>query len=63
MAVPNTSTFSLQDVVNEINPKDRSLNGCFVASTSTGFVTSYQGAKDRLSNFRGYSRFGVIYAY
>ena len=55
MAVPNTSTFTLQDVVNEINPSSNSLTGCFAAANSKGFVLSYVGSSDRLSNFRGYS--------
>ena len=55
MAVPNTTSFTLLDVVNEINTPDRSLNGCFVASRSAGFVSSYAGSKNQLSNFRGYS--------
>jgi hypothetical protein len=67
MAVPNTSTFTLQQVVNEIGtskfkgPGD--LKKCFQLASSSGFVRSYVGSKDRLSNFRGYSHKGgyVIY--
>ncbi len=55
MAVPNTSTFTLQDVVNEIQPASGSLASCFTYANSAGFVSSYVGSKDRLSNFRGYS--------
>jgi len=55
MAVPNTSTFTLQDVVNEINPSSNTLQACFTAANSKGFVLSYVGSSDRLSNFRGYS--------
>jgi len=58
MAVPNTSTFTLQDVVNEINPTTNDLADCFSDSTDSGFVSSYKGSKDRLSNFRGYSDSG-----
>ena len=55
MAVPNTSYFNLQDVVNEINPPANTLESCFSQAKSRGFVSSYSGAKDRLSNFRGYN--------
>jgi hypothetical protein len=63
MAVPNTSTFTLQQVVNEVSPTSNSLTGCFASANSKGFVSSYVGSKDRLSNFRGYSHKGgyVIY--
>jgi len=61
MAVPNTTTFSLLDVVNEINPPNRSLNGCFVASNSSGFVSSYAGSKTQLSNFRSYNHSATYY--
>lgn len=61
MAAPNTTTFSLLDVVNEINPPNRSLNGCFVASKSSSFVSSYAGSKNQLSNFRGYSHSTTYY--
>ena len=55
MAVPNTNTFTLQDVVNEINPTNDTLTNCFAASIDDGFVSLYKGSKDRLSNFRGYN--------
>ena len=55
MAVPNTSTFTLQDVVDEINPADESLAGCIAEALKTGWVISYMGGRDRLSNFRGYN--------
>jgi len=61
MAVPNTTNFTLLDVANEINPPDRSLNGCFVASRSSGFVSSYAGSKNQLSNFRGYNHSSTYY--
>ena len=61
MAVPNTSTFSLQKVVNEISPSSNSLAGCFAAANSKGFVASHKGSSDRLSNFRGYSHGTLIY--
>jgi hypothetical protein len=57
MAVPNTNTFSLQNVVTEIGlgGSKTTLVDCFTNANSSGFVSAYQGSKDRLSNFRGYS--------
>lgn len=55
MAVSNTSTFTLQDVINAIPRASGNLGSCFTHANSNGFVSSYAGAKDRLSNFRGYS--------
>ena len=54
MAVPNTNTFSLQDVVNEINPPSDTLQSCFDNASSAQFDITYEGLKDRLSNFRNY---------
>ncbi|MEL4307438.1 hypothetical protein [Joostella sp. CR20] len=57
--VPDTNTFSLVDVLEEINSKTcgslNSLSGAFNSSVSDGFNPVYEGSKDRLSNFRGYS--------
>ena len=61
MAVPNTSTFTLQDVVSEIGLIGSDLIKCFAYANSNGFVSSYAGAKDRLSNFRGYSHGSSYY--
>lgn len=55
MAVRNVTNISLQEIINEINPTNRSLVGCFTSAKSKGFVSSYKGSSDRLSNFRGYS--------
>ena len=57
MAVPNTNTFSLQNVVTEIglSGSKAKLADCFANASSSGFVSSYKGVKDRLYNFRGYS--------
>jgi len=54
MAVPNTNTFSLQDVVDEMNPTTDDLQSCFDDSVATSFDLNYAGLKDRLSNFRNY---------
>ena len=61
MAIPNTNTFSLQDVVTEIGlgSSKAKLVDCFTNANSSGFVAAYAGAKDRLSNFRGYSHTSV----
>lgn len=61
MAVPNTSTFTLQDAVNDIKPTDRSLAGCIAVARPIGFVSSYAGSKDRLSNFRAYNHLSTYY--
>ena len=53
--VPNTGTFTLQDVINAIPLASGSLTNCFAYANSAGFVSSYVGSKNRLSNFRGYS--------
>ena len=55
MAVPNTTNFTLQDVVDEINPTSDTLLQCFAQAQDSAFVTAYKGSKDRLSNFRGYN--------
>lgn len=54
MAVPNTNTFSLQDVVNEINPSSDDLATCFAEANPNYFNPAYSGTKDRLTNFRDY---------
>ena len=58
MAVPNTDTFSLQNVKDNITGGPTSLASCFSSAASRGFVSAYAGSKDRLSNFRGYSQPG-----
>lgn len=55
MAVPNTNTFSLNDVRLELGlASNTNLSACFTASVDGSFDPSYKGAKDRLSNFRNY---------
>lgn len=54
MAVPNTNTFTLQDVINEVSPATNDLAACFAAANPDGFDPLYVGNKDRLSNFRNY---------
>lgn len=58
MAVPDTNTFSLQDVCDELNNNGESgiddLTACFANANAAGFDATYEGSKDRLSNFRNY---------
>ena len=41
MAVPDTTTFSLQDVVDEINPTTDDLNDCVSDATTGSYDTNY----------------------
>tara|TARA_R110001632_G_scaffold187967_1_gene308429 strand:- start:186 stop:584 length:399 start_codon:yes stop_codon:yes gene_type:complete len=54
MGVPNTSTFSLQDVVNEVNPTTDDLVDCFADAVASKFDSTYSGSKNQLLNFRNY---------
>jgi hypothetical protein len=57
MAV-GTGNISLQDVTTEIygdTDQGRSLLTCFASSTAGNFNATYEGNKDRLSNFKGYA--------
>ena len=70
MAVPNTTTFTLQDVTTEIygnNNSGKNLNQCFADANGT-FDSNYVGGKNSLYNFRNYqnvniisSKFGYLY--
>lgn len=56
MAVPDTSTVILSDVINEIGLSyPASLLNCFSNAIDAGFDPAYEGNKDRLTNFRNYS--------
>lgn len=63
MAVPDTNTFSLQDVCDELNNNGESgiddLTACFANANAAGFDATYEGSKDRLSNFRNYEHITV----
>lgn len=50
--VPNTNTFTLQDVCNVVG--GTTLQEAFYYSESKYFDPTYSGSKDRLSNFRNY---------
>jgi hypothetical protein len=58
MAVPNTNTFSLQDVVNEVNPTTNDLQDCFSDASSSDFNPSYNNDSyapaNSLLRFRDY---------
>ena len=63
MAVPNTNTFSLQDVTTEIygdTNSGRNLADCFANANANGFDPNYEEDKDSLSNFRNYSSGGLL---
>jgi hypothetical protein len=50
--VPNSTDFSLQDVVNVVG--GTSLSAAFGNANSSCFDSSYIGSQDRLTNFRNY---------
>ena len=54
MGVPNTTTFDLQDVVDEVNPTTDDLVDCFADANANYFDSSYEGSKNQLLNFRNY---------
>ena len=61
MSVPNTNTFSLRDVVDELSDyAPNSLSSCFGYSNDVLFDPRYKGDKDRLSNFRNYGWYGNL---
>ena len=59
MGVPNTTTFTLQDVVDEINPTTDDLQDCINDSVDALFDTRYKGGKTNLLNFRNYNGFEI----
>lgn len=60
MAVPNTNTFSLQDVVDEVNPTTDDLVDCFADAIASKFDSAYSGSKNQLLNFRNYGASGNL---
>lgn len=68
--VPNTTTFSLQDVVDVVNPNGSEevptdkidLKDCFAAAEDILFDSFYKGSKNSLLNFRNYGSC-VIFKY
>ena len=63
MSVPNTTTFSLQDVVNEIVPETNDLVNCFDNAFESSFDPLYKGNKDNLLNFRNYRSPYIVLSY
>ena len=55
MGVPDTTTFTLQDVADEFSlGTNDGLIDCFDEATSADFDPAYSGDKDNLLNFRNY---------
>jgi len=55
MAVPDTNTFSLQDVVDEISPASDDLSTCIAEATAAYWDTTYSTLPaTKLSDFRNY---------
>jgi hypothetical protein len=54
MAVPDTSTFDLQTVVNVVNPTTDDLIDSFADAVASKFDSTYSGSKNELLNFRNY---------
>lgn len=52
--VPNTTTFTLQNVVSAVTPTTNDLNDCFNDADSAQFDPAYEGSKNQLLNFRNY---------
>jgi hypothetical protein len=58
MSVPDTTTFTQQDVADFVDPSKHKLTDLFlVAETIGGFDPAYEGAHDRLLNFRNFGAF------
>jgi len=54
MGVPNTATFTLQNVLDVVTPTTDDLVSCFTDATAAKFDSTYSGDKDELLNFRNY---------
>lgn len=55
MAVPNTTTFSLQDVVTELGiTSNQSLTNCFSIASISQFDSNYAESRTELDDFRNY---------
>ena len=54
MGVPNTTTFTLQNVVDTVNPTTDDLVDSFADAVASKFDDSYEGSKNQLLNFRNY---------
>ena len=61
MAVPNTDTFSLQDVQAELGGVNDDLVECFANANTNLFDSDYEGSKNSLLNFRNYGGYTKFY--
>jgi len=52
--VPDTDTFTLQDVVDVVNPTTDDLVDCIADADPLGWDPAYEGSKNNLLNFRNY---------
>jgi hypothetical protein len=52
--IPNTNSFSLQDVVDVISPSSNDLYECFQDAIAECFDPNYEGDKNELNDFRNY---------
>ena len=59
MGVPNTTTFTLQNVVDVVD-NDDNLVGVFNDAVASKFDSAYSGAKNNLLNFRNYDGVSLI---
>lgn len=59
MGVPNTTTFSLADVIAVVNPTTNDLQDCFNDASTNSFNTTYDEDKDELDDFRDYGNSGA----
>ena len=60
MGVPNTTTFTLQNVVDAVNPTTDDLVDSFADAVSSKFDSDYEGSKNQLLNFRNYDGVTLI---
>jgi hypothetical protein len=54
-SVPDTTTFTLQDVCDVVQPSSDTLLSCFNEADSGAFDPSYEGDRDSLLDFRNYN--------
>lgn len=60
MAVPNTDTFTLQDVKNELSSSNNDLVSFFAEAVDANFDPLYKGSKNSLLNFRNYGAEKIV---
>lgn len=59
-SVPNTTTFTLQNVVDVVNPTTDDLQDCFNDANADYFNDTHSGAKNSLLNFRDYGPHNAV---